>query len=80
MSDFMEEFNEAFPGSQPEALSEALSALSNSNTDMNTPTMQIKAVIDNGYLDKYKSLFGQKYLKTISDNVETANRWLETLD
>jgi predicted glutamine amidotransferase len=47
---------------------------------MNTPTMQIKAVIDNGYLDKYKSLFGQKYLKTISDNVETANRWLETLD
>jgi hypothetical protein len=79
MSDFMEEFNGAFTGSQPEALTEALAALANSNTDMNTPTMQIKAVVDNGYLDKYTALFGQKYLKTISDNVETANRWIETL-
>ena len=79
MSDFVSEFNETFPGSQPEELTEALAALANSNTDMNTPTMQIKAVVDNGYLDKYTALFGQKYLKTISDNVETANRWIETL-
>lgn len=46
--------------------------------DMNTPTLQIKAVLDNGYLIWYSSLFWQKYLKTITNNIETANRWLET--
>lgn len=46
--------------------------------EMNTPTMQIKKMIDNGYLASYSSLFGQKFLKTITNNVETANRWIET--
>ena len=78
MSEFLEEFNEVFPDSEWTGLDAAMAALS-SSTDMNTPTMQIKAVIDNWYLDGYTSLFGQKYLKIISDNVETANRWLETL-
>ena len=79
MSDFMEEFKEAFPDSSWENIDNAIAALSNTNDNMNTPTMQIKAVIDNWYLDRYTSLFGQKYLKTINDNVETANRWMETL-
>ena len=78
MSEFLEEFNEAFPDAEWTWLDAAILAVS-SNSDMNTPTIQIKAVIDNWYLDKYTSLFGQKYLKIISDNVETANRWLETL-
>ena len=46
--------------------------------DMNTPTMQIKAILDNWYLISYSSLFWQKYLKTITNNVETANRWWES--
>ena len=46
--------------------------------DINTPTMQIKAIIDNGYLSSYSSLFGQKYLKTITNNIQTANRWIES--
>jgi hypothetical protein len=79
MSNFMEEFKEAFPDSSWENIDNAIAALSNTNDNMNTPTMQIKAVIDNWYLDRYTSLFGQKYLKTINDNVETANRWMETL-
>lgn len=47
--------------------------------DMNTPTKQIKATIDNWYLSNYTSIFGQKYLKTIKNNVETANRWIEAI-
>lgn len=79
MTDFLNEFNEAFPDSSWENLNNAIAALSNTSDNMNTPTMQIKAVIDNWYLDRYSSLFGQKYLKTINDNIETANRWIESL-
>ncbi len=46
--------------------------------ETNTPTMQIKALLDNGYLSKYSSLFWQKFLKTIANNIETANRWTES--
>ena len=45
--------------------------------DSNTPTMQIKSLLDNWYLSKYSSLFWPKYLKVIKSNVETANRWTE---
>ena len=55
-----------------------MDTLSELNDDMNTPTMQIKAMLDKWYLSNYSSLFGQKYLKTITNNVETANRWIES--
>ena len=79
MTDFLAEFNEAFPDSSWENLNNAIAALSSTSDDMNTPTMQIKAIIDNWYLDRYSSLFGQKYLKTINDNIETANRRIESI-
>ena len=59
-------------------LSGSLDALADISDNMNTPTMQIKALLDNWYLLNYSSLFAQKYLKTITDNLETANRWIES--
>ena len=55
-----------------------MDSLTEMSDNMNTPTMQIKAMLDNWYLSNYSSLFGQKYLKTITNNIETANRWIET--
>lgn len=55
-----------------------MDVLSELSDNMNTPTMQIKAMLDNWYLSSYSSLFGQKYLKNITNNVETANRWIES--
>ena len=74
MAELMEWLNEVNTWEPYTGMDELASMTDN----MDTPTMQIKAMLDNWYLSSYSSLFGQKYLKTITSNIETANRWTES--